>query len=109
MIGLAYSGYHGKYSDHLSIGARGFPFWMENFLRHHRHIADPDCTAVFKVVRDGPGTPKGEWLREHVPDKGKKMIFGSLTFLQIYIAAVFRYGTFSAIRRLQGGPYPKRF
>jgi len=64
------------------------------------------CTAVFfKVVRDRPGTPKGEWLRENVPDKAKaipiflplRMIFGSLTFWQISMAALFRYGMFTAI------------
>jgi predicted MFS family arabinose efflux permease len=47
------------------------------------------CTAVFKVVRDGPGTPKGEWLRENVPDK-ERIILGRLTFFQIYIAAFLR-------------------
>jgi len=64
------------------------------------------CTAVFfKVVRNRPGKPKGEWLRENVPDKGKaipiflslRMIFGSLTFWQISMAALFRYGMFTAI------------
>jgi hypothetical protein len=79
--------------------------WKTSFV-HHRHIDGPDCTAVFKVVRDGPGTPKGEWLREHVPDKGKKKILGRLAFWQISMAAFFRNETFVAIRGLGEGPYP---
>jgi hypothetical protein len=106
MIGLAYSGYYGKHFGHLSLGSPGFPFGMEDFLLHHRHVDGPGCTAVFKVVRDGPGTPKGEWLRENVPDKGKRIIFGRLTCFQIYMAAFLRYGTFIPIQGLWRGPYP---